>query len=536
MAEPPEGPADDPREPPEQPDFDEEPSGHEPGEDVDGLFDEPRRDEEPSEGDRERHLFEEPQIAEPSGEPHTEETAVVPRDAEADRADESESGSGEGDRADESETGSGEADRADESEAASGEGEAEEGELAAAEDAGPATELHLIDEDGEEAALRYHDIEETDYHSLEEAVHTPEEIRQRRLADKAARRRAGRQRLGVLVVAVAVIVVIVLLTTGGGGKSPPAKVLTTSPIARAGTGLGYLAFGSSSALPANILIADRGNNRLVAISSSGQQVWSSPPLSAPSDAYVTSTGRSITVTEHSNMQVYVFGVASGKVDYHYGHAHVAGSGLNRLHDPATAQFLPDGRLVIADKANCRILIVTRPSHHHVKVLGKVGTCVHNPPHDFANPSAAFPTPGGGLVVTEHTPPWVDILGRDGTLVQGMQPAGLSVPYDANEYAPGKLIATNYAHPGAVVEFDSSGKVTWTYNPTKGAGVLDYPTLAQVLPDGNILVSDTRNDRVVVIDAATKKIIWQYGHRGQGGNGPGFLLTPDSAVLVPSGSG
>ena len=407
MAEPPEGPADDPPEPPDLP---EEPLGYDSDEDVDGLLDEPPGDDEASEGDRERHLFEEPQIADASGEPHTEETAVVRGDPEQHHTDETES--------------------------ASGDDEGEEDEAGEGDDGGPATELHLIGEDDEEEPedLRYHDIEETDYHSLEEAVHTPEEIRQRRLADKAARRRAGRQRLGVLVAAVAVIVVIVLLTTGSGGKSPPSKAPSTSPIARAGQGPSNLFLGSSSALPSNILIADRGNGRLVAISSSGQQVWSSN-LSGPSDAYITNTGRSITVTEHTNMQVYVLGVASGKVDYHYGHAHIPGSGLNRLHDPATAQFLPDGRLVIADKANCRILLVTRPSHHRVTQLGKVGTCVHNPPHDFANPAAAFPTADGGLVVTEHTPPWVDILGKNLTLVADMQPTGLTEPDDANEYAP-----------------------------------------------------------------------------------------------------
>ncbi|HEX4036385.1 MAG TPA: hypothetical protein VHX66_18240 [Solirubrobacteraceae bacterium] len=516
MAEPPDGPADDPRDPPEEPYLPEEPLGYGPDDDDEGSFDEEVTGEEEShEGDREQHLFEEPQIADPL-EPHTEETAIAPALGEDDDAADEEA---------EPEPG--------EEEDSEAEGEAESADD---EGAGPATGLHLIgsdEEDEEFSELRYHNIEETDYLSLEEAVHTPEEIRQRRLADKEARKRAGRQRLGVLFVAVAVIVVIILLTTGGGGgKSPTSSSPPSSPIAAAGTGPSYLTAGTSSALPSNILIADRNNGQLVAVTPKGQEIWSTP-LSGPSDAYITTSGRSITVTEHSRMQVLVLGIVSHKIDYHYGHPNVAGSGINRLHDPATGQFLPNGQLVIADKSNCRIVFVTPPSHHRVTYLGRPKACVHNPPKNFGFPDAAFPTADGGLVVSELSPAWVDILGKDHTLVAEMQPKGLTAPYDANEYAPGKLIATNYADPGAVEEFDSQGKVTWTYDPKKGSGALDYPTLAKVLPDGNVLVSDARNDRVIVIDASTKKIIWQYGHTHHSGNGPGFLHTPDSAVLVPS---
>jgi hypothetical protein len=37
---------------------------------------------------------------------------------------------------------------------------------------------------------------------------------------------------------------------------------------------------------------------------------------------------------------------------------------------------------------------------------------------------------------------------------------------------------------------------------------------------------------VVIDPQTDTIIWQYGHTGHPGSKPGYLHTPDSAVLVP----
>jgi hypothetical protein len=75
----------------------------------------------------------------------------------------------------------------------------------------------------------------------------------------------------------------------------------------------------------------------------------------------------------------------------------------------------------------------------------------------------------------------------------------------------------------------------TYGPKSGPGELDFPTVAFVLSNGNWLISDARNDRVIVVDPSSGQIVWQYGHTGKPGSGNGFLHTPDSAVVVPSPS-
>ena len=395
---------------------------------------------------------------------------------------------------------------------------------------GEDTELHLIDDEAE-VEYDYHSFDDADYESLEEEIHSADELRQRRLEERAVRRRAGRQRLLALLLGVGVIVIIIVLVTGGGGTKTPTKPVAVSLIGATGSGRGFLAAGSSSALPGNILIADRNNQRLLAITPAGQAVWSHN-ISGPSDAYPSSTAHSIVVTEHGAAQVFVLSVAHGSATYHYGHPNAPASSPNRLHDPSTGQFLPDGRLVIADKANCRVLLVRPPSHSSVVQYGSPSSCVHKPPTSFGYPDGAFPTADGGLVVTESTPGWVDLLDKKGKLVNKFQVAGLIKPDAANETPKGDFIATNYASPGAVVEFDSSGHVIWSYGPTSGAGKLDFPTLAIVLSNGNVLVSDARNDRVIVIDPSTKQIVWQYGHTGKPGSGAGFLHTPDSAVPVP----
>jgi DNA-binding beta-propeller fold protein YncE len=137
------------------------------------------------------------------------------------------------------------------------------------------------------------------------------------------------------------------------------------------------------------------------------------------------------------------------------------------------------------------------------------------------------------VVTELSPGWVDLLSKSGKLLKGLQPVGLNAPYAANPTPNGNYIATNYASPGGVVEFDSSGNVKWSYGPKSGSGKLTFPTLAIMLSNGNVLVSDARDDRVIVIDPSSNQIVWQYGHTGKAGAASGFLHTPDSAVPVPT---
>ncbi len=387
----------------------------------------------------------------------------------------------------------------------------------------------LAEEPWEEPA---HELTDELWEELE--IHTPEEIAQRRAEDRAAHRRVGRQRLLVLIVGVVALIVVIVLVTGtGGGSSVPTRTTAaTTKAAKAGSGPSHLAVGGNAAVvPANILIADRNNNRLLVISPLGQVVWQSAELS-PSDAYFSSSGRSVIVTQHLRAVVLLRGVDSGRVDYSYGHANSPGSGNDRLRDPQTGHLTATGRIVIADLGNCRVLFVGTKAHRPVRVLG-THQCVHNPPTSFAGPDAVFPTPDGGIVVTERNPGWIDVLSKTDKLTRSIRLSTFSAPYDANEFAPGRLIVTDRTHPGTVEELDAAtGKATWTYKQTSGPGELNLPTLAKVLPNGDVLVADSGNDRVIVIDPKTKAIVWQYGHTAKPGTAAGYLHTPDSVDLVP----
>jgi hypothetical protein len=73
---------------------------------------------------------------------------------------------------------------------------------------------------------------------------------------------------------------------------------------------------------------------------------------------------------------------------------------------------------------------------------------------------------------------------------------------------------------------------WTYGPSSGPGALNQPSLAVELPHGIIAATDDWNQRVVLIDRTSKRIVWEYGHDGVAGSAPGFLRKPDGLDLVP----
>jgi outer membrane protein assembly factor BamB len=293
----------------------------------------------------------------------------------------------------------------------------------------------------------------------------------------------------------------------------------------------------TAVLPLNVLIADTDNNRLVSVSPRGQLVWTKSQ-SAPGAASLSRTGRTVIIAEHFQSSVVMRRVDNGRVSYVFGRAGQPGSADDRLSDPQTAQETLTGEIVVADLGNCRVLFMTTSSHRPVRLLGAPGRCVHyvtSAPITFAHPDAAFPTANGGLVVTEQRPAWVDVLSKNDTLRSAIALHRFSAPSDANEAGPNDIIVTDRTQPGKIVELArTTGAAVWTYAPMSGPGELDRPALARMLPGGDVLVADSGNDRVIVIDPRTNEIVWQYGHTHVAGTEPGYLHSPGSVALVPIG--
>ena len=305
------------------------------------------------------------------------------------------------------------------------------------------------------------------------------------------------------------------------------------------SGLGYLAPGSDpSVLPGPILVADEGNNRAVLIDPAGQVIWQFPrpgdlpagqTFKVPDDTFFSADGKTIIATQEEDSAVSLIDIASRTITYRYGQPGMPGSGPNRLDNPDDALLLPDGSILTADIKNCRILRIAAGTHVPAHIYGTTGICRHHPPTAFGSPNGAFPLRDGNLLVTEINGDWVDEMTLGGSVLWSVHPPHIAYPSDTNEVTPGTYLTVDYSTPGQIVMFDRSGRTLWRYRPT-GAAELNHPSLALPLPNGDVLATDDHNDRVIVVDPRTSQVVWQYGHRGVPGSGPGYLNGPDGADL------
>jgi len=293
-------------------------------------------------------------------------------------------------------------------------------------------------------------------------------------------------------------------------------------------------------LPADLLIADKRNNRLIVVDPQGRVVWQFPrpgDLAAgqtfliPDDAFFSGDGKYIVATEEDNYTIRVIDVATHRIVAGYGHAGVHGSAPGYLWNPDDAMMLANGDVVTADIKNCRVIIVSAAAQTVTRQFGVTGHCAHNPPSTFGSPNGAFPTTAGHYLVTEINGDWVNEIDLAGHVYWSTHPPGVRYPSDTNEISPGRYLTVDYSSPGQVVVFNQAGQTLWRYAPT-GANRLNHPSLALPLPGGDIIINDDLNDRVIVVDPRTNTVVWQYGHTGVRGVAAGYLNIPDGMDLVP----
>ncbi|MFZ1153676.1 MAG: hypothetical protein WAN93_02090, partial [Solirubrobacteraceae bacterium] len=251
----------------------------------------------------------------------------------------------------------------------------------------------------------------------------------------------------------------------------------------------------------------------------------------PDDAFFSSNGRDVIVTQEDDFAISVIALKSDHIIYRYGHPGVPGSEPGYVHNPDDALLMPSGEILSADIKNCRVLVIRPPAHRPLRQLGRTGDCEHQLGFSYGSPNGAFPMTGGKTAITEINGDWLDVLGPDGRPVFDTHPPGFTYPSDTNEVRPGLFLSVDYTDPGAIETFTSKGLLRWRYEPT-GAGALDQPSLALPLTNGDILANDDKNDRVIVIDPRTNRIVWQYGHTHVPGSGAGFLSNPDGVDLAP----
>ena len=288
----------------------------------------------------------------------------------------------------------------------------------------------------------------------------------------------------------------------------------------------------------HLLIADRGNNRLLLVDPAKTVSWMFPSPTAPAppegfyfpdDAFFAKSGTAIITNEEDQNTIIMLAYPSGKVLASYGHAGVAGVAPGYLNQPDDAYLLRNGGVTVADAKNCRIVFLT-PSFTYAGEIGRNHRCVHNPPNDIAYPNGDTPLANGDFLVSEINGSYVDELRPDGSVVWSTHLA-ITYPSDPQQLGPDLYLIADYAKPGGLYEFTRNGTIVWSYSFASGEQALDHPSLAEQLPNGFICVNDDYRDRVVIIDPVTKTIVWQYGQTDLPGTGPNQLKIPDGFDLL-----
>jgi len=355
------------------------------------------------------------------------------------------------------------------------------------------------------------------------------------------RRTFWRRRAVALGLLFALVVTVAIASGKHGGRGSAAQQRSSNGAAGSSGAPGALKPGSDpNVLPGPVLIADRDNNRLLEVSPKGKILWRFPApgdlkpgetFLLPDDAFFSAGGSYVVVTQEDDFVISVIDLAGNHIVYRYGHPGVPGSEPGYVDNPDDALPIGSTELVAADIKNCRVLVLRPPSQQPVRQLGVTGDCEHELGVTYGSPNGAFPMSNGDTAITEINGDWLDVINPEGRGVLDTHPPEFTYPSDTNEVRPGLFLSADYTNPGAIETFTPNGQLVWRYAPT-GAASLNQPSLALPLPNGDILANDDKNERVIVIDPRTNSVVWQYGHTGVSGAGPGFLSNPDGVDLAP----
>ena len=350
---------------------------------------------------------------------------------------------------------------------------------------------------------------------------------------------AGRLMAPVANAAIAAVGNTAWLIGGESRSTPTASVEMLRPNAKFGTagapGAGSPYFGEK------LLIADRGNNRMLVLDDTGKVNWmypnppSMPPPPGPrgfyfpDDTFFIDHGTAIISNQEENETIVQIGYPSGKLLWSYGHAAQPGSAPGYLHEPDDAYLLKNGDVTVADADNCRILVIS-PAGSVVSQVGTTGSCVHNPPTGVGGPNGDTPLADGNFLISETKGSYITEYTPTGSLVWATH-LDVGYPSDPQQIGPNLYMCADYSDPGGIVEFNRGGQILYTYRAMSGINRLNQPSLAELLPSGVFMANDDYRDRMAAIDPTTQALVWDYGVPDVPGTSAGYLNTPDGFDIL-----
>jgi hypothetical protein len=339
------------------------------------------------------------------------------------------------------------------------------------------------------------------------------------------------------------LVAVVVAASGGAAfaltrrdETEAGQKVARSAVVRRHVRSGAPPLNPAAPIPGYLLIADRGNNRMLLVDGKKHILWRYPgggrvamPFVFDDDTFFGPRHDRIVSNQEDQDTIQVISFPGKHVLWRYGHVNVKSGAPGYLNTPDDAYLLRNGLVSVADAYNCRVIFIA-PAHRIVRQYGTTGTCRHDPPRFLGPVNGATPLSNGDTLISEINGSWIDDIAANGTLRWAVQ-APVSYPSDPQLIAPNRILLADYSHPGAAIIMTRTGRVLWRYAPTRGAGELDHPSLATRIAPGLIAINDDYRHRVVLVSIREHRIIWQYGHTDVPGRRAGYLHTPDGLDLL-----
>lgn len=208
-------------------------------------------------------------------------------------------------------------------------------------------------------------------------------------------------------------------------------------------------------------------------------------------------------------------------------------------EPRSISVLPDGSM-----------LVSCGKHGTIVWISKIGRLLRTfTSADIAGMQRPFdvvPTSDGGMLIVDRAEVQGDgrVFRVDASLntvwqfggTSGMGAGEVFDPFTAEQLAGGHTLISDSLGFRVIEVDDATGRIVWSYGEFKvsgsDAGHLNRPHSAQRLANGDTLICDSENQRVIEVDMA-KRIVWSYG-TGVAGSGPGQLANPNSSVRLANG--
>jgi outer membrane protein assembly factor BamB len=326
----------------------------------------------------------------------------------------------------------------------------------------------------------------------------------------------------ILVIVILLVLVVIFHGAGTSQKVSPSKVAKKIVVKKPKVVV------AQNPLGVNIYICDSKNNRIIEVNPQKQIIWQMTGIQDPDDVQVYKKNRLIVNQENYN-RVIEINTQTKQIVWSYGHLGVPGyqpGYLGRYLDDSF--MLPNGNVLITDAGNMRAIAVNKTGQI-VWQYGHTGVVSTNPGY-LAAPDDAMPIPGQSILITDVANHSAIDVNPNGKTINWKVSIPEFYPSDVVTLPGGNLLSTDWVLPGKIQVITKQGTAIWTYQPT-GANTLNHPSSAQLLPNGNYLIVDDRNDRVFVLNPKTKQIVWQYGITGQAGIGPGMLNDPSGVALA-----